>query len=68
MPLHTVRLSVRRLACTYLSPPDAGVVRSYPNFTSRLHFFADEFDQSKWRDMVTRAAGGAHGGEVQATL
>jgi hypothetical protein len=38
MPLHTVRLSVRRLACTYLSPPDAGVVRSYPNFTSRLHF------------------------------
>jgi hypothetical protein len=40
-------------------------LRSYPNFTSRLHFFADEFDQSKWRDMVTRAAGGAHGGRFK---
>jgi hypothetical protein len=42
-------------------------LRSYPNFTTRLHFFADEFNQDMWRAMITRAANGAHA-EIQATL
>ena len=43
-------------------------LRSYPNFTSRLHFFADEFDR-EWlaRRGLSRAANGAHA-EVQAEL
>lgn len=42
-------------------------LRSYPNFTSRLHFFANEFDHDAWRSMITRAANGAHT-EVQKDL
>ena len=42
-------------------------LRSYPNHTSRLHFFADEFDQDGWRDRITRAANGTHA-EVQEGL
>jgi hypothetical protein len=33
-------------------------LRSYPNFTSRIHFFAHEFDESAWRAMLKRAAAG----------
>ena len=42
-------------------------LRSYPNFTSRLHFFADEFDENGWRDRISRAANGGHA-EVQAGM
>jgi hypothetical protein len=42
-------------------------LRSYPNFTSRLHFFADEFNQDAWRAMITRAANGAHA-DIQGSL
>ena len=28
-------------------------LRSYPNFCQRLHFFKDEFDADKWREMIT---------------
>lgn len=27
-------------------------LRSYPNYCQRLHFFAKEFDQSRWRELV----------------
>jgi hypothetical protein len=42
-------------------------LRSYPNHTSRLHFFADEFDQNGWRNKIVQAAEGAHE-EVQKAL
>ena len=33
-------------------------LRSYPNFTKRLHFFTQLFDQSEWKAMIARAANG----------
>ncbi len=32
-------------------------LRSYPNYTKRLHFFTDEFDLERWRAMVVKAKG-----------
>ena len=35
-------------------------LRSYPNFTKRLHFFSKPFDDTRWRKMIERAGRGAH--------
>lgn len=35
-------------------------LRNYPNFTRRLHFFTEEFNQDKWRSMIARAGSGEH--------
>ena len=35
-------------------------LRSYPNFTRRLHFFKEPFDHTGWRQMIDRAGRGAH--------
>ncbi len=33
-------------------------LRSYPNFTKRLHFFSDQFDLSIWKSRIASAANG----------
>jgi hypothetical protein len=33
-------------------------LRSYPNYTKRIHFFAKEFTQTDWRAMIVSAANG----------
>jgi hypothetical protein len=33
-------------------------LRNYPNFTQRLHFFTEQFDQHTWKAMIVRAAKG----------
>ena len=35
-------------------------LRSYPNFTKRLHFFKEQFDSAGWRKMIDRAGRGKH--------
>ena len=35
-------------------------LRSYPNFTKRLHFFAEQFDQNEWKVMIAGAANAGH--------
>ena len=35
-------------------------LRSYPNFTKRVHFFTKAFDDNRWRKMIERAGQGAH--------
>ncbi len=42
-------------------------LRSYPNHTKRLHFFACNFDAAQWRTMLDRAAGGAFD-QIQKSL
>src|SRR3954471_18494869 len=33
-------------------------LRAYPNYCYRLHFFADTFDEGRWRSLVTETDGG----------
>ena len=35
-------------------------LRSYPNFTKRLHFFKQSFDYASWREMIDQAGRGEH--------
>ena len=35
-------------------------LRSYPNFTKRLHFFTQTFDHTDWHEMVDQAGRGKH--------
>ena len=35
-------------------------LRSYPNFTKRIHFFKQSFDHANWREMIDRAGRGEH--------
>ena len=35
-------------------------LRSYPNFTKRLHFFKEPFDRTGWRQMIDGAGRGEH--------
>src|SRR5207244_1667500 len=42
-------------------------LRSYPNFTKRLHFFTEEFDQNQWKLMIACAGNGRHA-EIEARL
>lgn len=35
-------------------------LRSYPNFTKRLHFFTEQFDQNEWKGMIASAANAGH--------
>ena len=42
-------------------------LRSYPNFTRRVHFFDEAFNCSDWKAMIDRAARGKHT-EVEETL
>ena len=42
-------------------------LRSYPNFTKRLHFFTRKFDDKWWREILDRAGRGEHL-EIQKTL
>ena len=34
--------------------------RSYPNFTKRVHFFSQRFDDTRWRRMIDQAGLGDH--------
>jgi hypothetical protein len=42
-------------------------LRSYPNFTKRVHFFKEVLDQGQWKDLINKAGTGAHA-DVQAML
>lgn len=42
-------------------------LRSYPNFTKRLHFFKQSFDDASWRAMIDRAGRGEYS-DVQEYL
>ena len=42
-------------------------LRSYPNFTKRVHFFGQAFELDCWKEMIVQAAGGKHA-EIQETL
>lgn len=35
-------------------------LRSYPNFTQRLHFFSEPFGQPEWKALIARAGSGEH--------
>ena len=35
-------------------------LRSYPNFTKRLHFFAQRLDRTRWRKLIDRSGRGKH--------
>ena len=35
-------------------------LRSYPNFTKRLHFFNQQFDHTRWYKMIDQAGRGEH--------
>ena len=35
-------------------------LRSYPNFTKRVHFFKQPFDHTSWHEMIGRAGRGEH--------
>lgn len=34
-------------------------LRAYPPYCQRMHFFSESFDETKWRDLLVRANGGA---------
>ena len=42
-------------------------LRSYPNFSERLHFFTRNFDEKWWREIVDKAGREQHS-EIQKTL
>ena len=42
-------------------------LRSYPNFTKRVHFFGRAFEQTNWTKMINQAAGHEYT-EIQETL
>ena len=42
-------------------------LRSYPNFTKRVHFFSQKFDLTRWKEMINEAGRGEHT-EIQESL
>ena len=42
-------------------------LRSYPNFTKRVHFFKQQFDHTQWHKMIDQAGKGKHS-EIEQKL